>query len=105
MLQGRVEKLQQQLAHNQKELDTLKEELAGVRLWQTRQQKTVDDYTAILLRRGVENYQDEPEWQKRRVRAESYDSTCQKLESEINHLEEVVIPDIKVALQAVKGSK
>ncbi|MCH2183602.1 MAG: hypothetical protein MK108_16510 [Mariniblastus sp.] len=102
--QTKAEKLQLDLAQNQAELDTLREELLEARLWQIRQQKTVDDYAAILLRQGFENYKDNPEWQKRRSRAESYDSICRQLQSEINNLEDVVIPEIKVALQVVEES-
>ena len=102
--QTKIEKLNLDLANSQAELDTLKKELAGVKFWQTRQQKTVNDYAEILMRQGIKNYQDNLEWKKRKQRVESYNSTCNELINKITNLEQLTIPEIKNALREMKGS-
>ena len=49
----KIEKLNLELSNSQAELGTLKRKLADATLWQTRQQKTVDDYAKILMRQGI----------------------------------------------------
>ncbi len=100
----KIEKLNLELSNSQAELDTLKRKLAGVNFWQTRQQKTVDDYAKILMRQGIKNYQDNLEWKKRKQRVESYKSTCNELINKITNLEQLTIPEIKNALREMKGS-